>query len=171
MDLTTTKESSIFLWKTNEKLWRGVEKACNKTSAGRLLAFPVSVAEDVVNLTRLTACFGEKAFKGVANISAAPYCKNAKVWTGVKQLLSLIPGVSIFFLPVWIIVRNLVTQTLLLARGASYAREEADDYQRLYTNAMMNIQLNAAARWQANQAQQITQQNPSSSVNQSTQQN
>lgn len=163
MDLTTTKESSIPLWKANETLWRGVEKACNVTSAGRLLALPVSVAESLINLTRITACFGERAFKGVANITAAPFTKKAKVWTGVKQLAGLIPTIlRLPFLPLNIILTNLTTQTMLLVRGAGYARSEADDYERIRINAKLKINAQpgqgviqaVAGRLQNHQAQQ-----------------
>lgn len=131
MDLTSRFKGTLPFYKTDIELWQRVARICESTNAGRLMGLPVGLVSNFLFAARIFTTFGESAFKGSANIAAAPFTKKAAALTGVKQLLSLFPlALKIALLLPILIIGNLYIQSGLLLFGASFALRQAKNYEQ-----------------------------------------
>lgn len=138
MELASRLEGTLPFYRANVDLWKGVARICDRTNAGRLIGLPVGIATNVLFIARTFTTFGESAFKGTANIAAAPFNKKAFVLTGIKQLASLIPqALKIVLLIPHLIIKNLYIQSGLLIFGGSFAKKQVQNYEESIAKALV----------------------------------
>lgn len=132
MDLTKTNEAQVPFCKAQMHLFRTFGNVCQKSSAGRLLALPLCIANTGIRIVRIIAAICEPIFKGLANITTAARNEDGRVGRGFSQLgksAGLAFGAAILAPPVLLIDGAIVTIGFL-ASGQKNADSTAANFEQ-----------------------------------------
>lgn len=140
MDLSVSYESKVAILKQREQVYQFFGKLCKKSRFSNLAGLPLCFANHTLRITQSFANLGELAFKGSANIAAAPFVKKASVVKGLSQLGLILPKfMGLCFLPIYLLVDGFIIQSGLLFSGTSFTKKRAERCELDAINAKLSF--------------------------------